>query len=65
MDSTMQEIEAIKVQMYNETKNMTSKEQCAFFNNLAFQAAEEYGFTLKFRGRRNIRVLSSEAGTKD
>jgi hypothetical protein len=41
------EIDAIRDELYEETKNMTRSERTAYFNSLADQARREYGFLAK------------------
>ena len=63
-DLTLQEVEEIKVKIYNETKNMTWEESRAYIRKDVLKAAEKYGFTLRFVKNRGIK-LSADADTKD
>ena len=44
---TLQEIEDIKLQIYNDTKHMTPDEFFSYIREEAVQAAEKYGFTIE------------------
>jgi hypothetical protein len=37
------ELDEIRIKLYEETKNMTVKEQVAYFNSLAAPILQEYG----------------------
>jgi hypothetical protein len=41
------EIDAIRDELYEETKNMTRSERTEYFNSLANQARREYGLLAK------------------
>ena len=51
MDATLQEVEDLKVQLYNKTKDMTDEESIAYIHKIVVEAAEKYGFTLNLAGR--------------
>jgi hypothetical protein len=40
------ELDAIRIKLYEQTKDMTSEEHAKFFNNKARQSAEKYGFKI-------------------
>ena len=59
-DPTLREVEEIKVQIYNETKDMTREEARAYIRKDVLKAAEKYGFTLK--STNEIKEAGAAAG---
>ena len=42
------ELDAIRIKLYEQTKNMTSHEQVVFFNNLAREAFSKHGIKARY-----------------
>jgi predicted site-specific integrase-resolvase len=45
-DAYEDDLDAIRVKLYEQTKEMTSEEHTEFFRNIAQTAAKKYGFSV-------------------
>jgi septin family protein len=49
-----EELDAIRIKLYEETKDLTMEERIKRVNDKAKKLAEQYGFTIVSSARRNI-----------
>jgi hypothetical protein len=47
MQMPLREVKAIRLMIHDETKDMTSSERTAYYNDSVKRAQEKYGFKLK------------------
>ena len=48
----LREVHAIRLMIYDRTKDMTSAERTAYYNNKAIEAQQKYGFTVVSSARQ-------------
>jgi hypothetical protein len=48
----LREVHAIRLMIYDRTKDMTPAERTAYYNNKAIEAGKKYGFTIVKSARR-------------
>jgi hypothetical protein len=56
----MREIHAIRIMLYEQTKNMTPTEHAEYFNTAAQEIIDNYGLQVKYRTPQKLEHLTLE-----